>query len=180
MSREPRIGERIRTLLLGQSDGMTVRQIAKAIDSTQDLVDVALRRNFGFYVEGWDSSESRKGLTAVWQCVQVPDSVPMPKGEIDADALSITVEQRNKALKAMREKQKEINAKLRAKRDADRQAARELKEKIRAEVAAVKAEEKAAVEVRKLERLKARMQPAAPADYQPAKTRWVTPPPWSH
>jgi hypothetical protein len=82
-------------------------------------------------------------------------------------------------LRELRERQRLANAKIRAEMEAQRLARREMRAQIKAEADALKAQQKAEREERKRRRLDA-MQPAAPEGYKPAKTVWVTPPPWSH
>ena len=184
MSKSPTIGQVIRKLLLESDDGLTIKELSVATGRTQDVIISALARTYGCYIGGWRASHMPlRAKSAVYYCIVVPTGVPNPdNGSLSSEHLEAhrkSSAQRAAELKDMRKKQLIANAKMRAERDAERLAHRERKEQAKAEALALKAEERVQREERKRKRLET-LQPAAPEGYKPAKTVWVTPPPWSH
>jgi hypothetical protein len=184
MSRSPTIGQAVRKLLLDSDDGLTIKELSDATGRTQDVIISTLSRTYGCYVGRWCKHHPASlKLSAVYYCVVVPAGAPNPEGEISVDERREqhrkNAMERAAELRELRERQRLANAKIRAEMEAQRLARREMRAQIKAEADALKAQQKAEREERKRKRLDA-MQPAAPEGYKPAKTVWVTPPPWSH
>ena len=185
MSRPTNIGIRLRNLLLANPDGMTTRDLSKIDGTPQDIVMSALERNYGFYVGGWEKAAAGK-YRAVWKCVVVPASAPKPMEYAEC------YDKEEASIQRQRENYKEINAQLiverrkarielKAQREREKVEAKQRKAESKALREQAKAEERAeAVRKKELKRISQHMEPAAPAGYKPAKTVWVTPPPWSH
>jgi len=183
--RPTNIGARLRNLLLANPDGMTTRDLSKIDGTPQDIVMGALERNYGFYVGGWEKVSAGKYRT-VWRCVAVPASAPKPM------EYSESYDKEEARIQRQRENYKEINAQLVAQRRKARMELKVQREREKLEAKQRKAESKAlreqaeaerradAARRKKLKSIEQSLQPAAPEGYKPAKTVWVTPPPWSH
>lgn len=68
----------IRALLLGNEDGLTSGELARALGVTKSTVTAILDDTYGFYVDRWATTETGS-LAAVWICVQVPANCPRPE-----------------------------------------------------------------------------------------------------
>lgn len=68
----------IRALLLGNEDGLTAGELARALCVTKSAVTSILDDTFGFYVDRWATTQTGS-LAAVWMCVQVPANCPRPE-----------------------------------------------------------------------------------------------------
>jgi len=183
--RPTNIGIRLRNLLLANPDGMTTRDISKIDGTPQDIVMSALERNYGFYVGDWEKVSAGK-YRAVWRCVSVPASAEKPmeyaecydKEEARIQRQIVGRKEINAQLVAQRRK---ARIELKAKLEREKIEAKQRKAEAKALREQVKAEERAeAARKKKLKGIEQSLQPAAPEGYRPAKTVWVTPPPWSH
>lgn len=67
----------IRALLLGNEDGLTTGEMARALGITSSAVNAVLNDTYGFYVDRWATTVTGS-LAAVWMCVQVPANCPRP------------------------------------------------------------------------------------------------------
>lgn len=167
-------------LLQKHPEGMTLNQISEAIGKSPDLVSTMLYRTYGLYIKSWVLNQTGfLGYVAVWACVAVPESAVKPKITADLKLYHEMYQKqhkerikqaRNARLKAMREKAKEANTKMRTERNAQRAAERAERQRIKEELRAEK------------ERLK-KKKAAAPVKveaevYQPKMTRWAFTPPW--
>lgn len=190
MSRPNNIGRLAREALLGTPQGLTLRQLSVMLEKPADIVSSALYRTYGCYVDRWIPNETGfNGYVAVWSCVVVPRSAdkPLPVTHDKATYMreyreqnESTLEKRRKEAEELRRKAREVNAKMKALHEAERLAAKERRAEFKSEQERIKAEEKAEAARKKERKNDLSMQPAAPDGYKPAKTVWVTPPPWSH
>lgn len=190
MSRPDNIGKLLRSTLLGTPEGLTLRKLSAVVEKPQDIVASALQRTYGCYVKSWIRNESGfKGYVAVWSCVPVPKSAERPFNVCeDRSDYQREYREKNEAkLKKQRQeaaelrrKAREANAQMRAQHDAEKAEAKARRAAFKQEQARIKAEEKAEAAREKALKKMPVLQAAAPAGYQPQKTRWVTPPPWSH
>ena len=190
MSRPDNIGKLLRSTLLGTPKGLTLRQLSDVLEKPSDIVSAALYRTYGCYVKEWVQNETGfKGFVAVWTCVAVPSSAERPVSVTEDRATYLReyreqnetmLKRRRKEAEELRRKAREVNAKMREKHEAEKAAAKARRAAFKEEVARIKAEEKAEAAREKARKKMPALQPAAPAGYQPAKTRWVTPPPWSN
>ena len=190
MSRPDNVGTLVRNALLGTPKGLTLRQLSDVLEKPADIVSAALYRTYGVYVKEWIPNETGfKGFVAVWCCVVVPNSAqrPLPVTHDRAtylreyrEANESMLKKRRKEAEALRRKAREVNAKMREMHEAEKAAAKARRAAFKEEQARIKEEERA--EAKRLKAIKKMpsMQPAAPEGYKPAKTMWVTPPPWSH
>lgn len=190
MSRPDNVGALVRNALLGTPKGLTLRQLSDVIEKPADVVSSALYRTYGAYVKEWIPNETGfKGFVAVWCCVVVPSSAqrPLPVTQDRAtyfreyrEQNESTLKKRRKEVETLRSKAKEVNAKMREKHEADKAAAKARRAAFKEEQALIKAEEFAEAKRKKALKKIPSTQPAAPEGYKPAKTMWITPPPWSH
>lgn len=67
----------IRALLLGNDDGLTAGEMARALGVTTSAVNGILSDTFGFYIDRW-ATTTTGSLAAVWMCVRVPENCPRP------------------------------------------------------------------------------------------------------
>ena len=193
MTRQSSIGTLVREALLGNPGGLTLKQISEVIGKSQDLVSSSLYRTYGFYISDWVLNENGNiGMIAVWSCVVVPASKPKPLVTEDMKEYqrqyrqknnAKLAEERKKRIAEMREKAKVANAKIRAEIEVNKAARKAQREESKlAQQAAKEAEraEKNRIKQQRAEEFARMNQPAAPADFVPAKTRWVPVQPWSH
>ena len=190
MSRPDNVGALVRNALLGTPKGLTLRQLSDVIEKPADVVSSALYRTYGAYVKEWVPNETGfNGFAAVWCCVVVPSSAQRPL-PVTLDRATYfreyreqnesTLKKRRKEVEALRSKAREVNAKMRAQHEAEKLAAKARRAAFKEEQERIKVEERAEAALKKAIKKSPSMQAAAPTGYQPSKTVWVTPPPWSH
>ena len=75
---KPAMHPAIRRLLRANSDGLTVAEIASALDIVGEGLRLTLSRMPDAYIDRWIPAKQRRPCTAVWCVVVPPEDCPKP------------------------------------------------------------------------------------------------------
>lgn len=69
---------KIRELLLGAEDGLTIKQLEQLLQAPDKSLQKTMPNVWGIYIDRWKPAK-RGQFASVWMCVNVPDNIPNPK-----------------------------------------------------------------------------------------------------